>query len=197
MIRAIVLFLAMSAVAVAAEKKPAIGNFPFWSAPKREFCDQFVPGLNAVLMLTPDQIAKLHEARQATIDSEAIRAGSRKDPNLTDAQREARHKLVNDAQMELRQKASNILDASQRAIIEKANAAYGDVLSAVGREFEPRYGMVKGNEEATATLRKEQQERIAADFLLRLDGILSAEQKLILAEAAAQEKSLAANKQKK
>jgi hypothetical protein len=32
---------------VAAEKVPAIGYFPSWTAPKREYADQFVPGLNA------------------------------------------------------------------------------------------------------------------------------------------------------
>src|SRR5687767_4022119 len=76
-------------VAVADEKKPALGNFPFWSAPKREYADQFVPGLNAALMLTPDQISKLNEARRETIDSEAVRGSNRKDPNATEAEREA------------------------------------------------------------------------------------------------------------
>ena len=60
---------ALTASALAVEKKPAIGNFPFWSAPKREFSDQFVPGLNAALLLSPEQIEQLHAARRETIDS--------------------------------------------------------------------------------------------------------------------------------
>ena len=53
---ALMVVFALAASALAVEKKPAIGNFPFWSAPKREFSDQFVPGLNAALLLSPEQI---------------------------------------------------------------------------------------------------------------------------------------------
>ena len=80
--------LMFAVLAEAQEKKPAIGNFPFWSAPKREFADQFVPGLNAALLLTPEQIGKLHEARRETIDSETLKSKNRKDPNLSEAERE-------------------------------------------------------------------------------------------------------------
>ena len=101
-------FLIVS-TSLANEKVAAIGNFPFWSAPKREYSDQFVPGLNAVLWLTPEQITKLHEARRATIDSDAVRQVGRKDPNATEAQREATRKLVADANSNLRVRVSNIL----------------------------------------------------------------------------------------
>ena len=53
--------LCWTTLAEAQTKKPVIGNFPFWSMPKQEFADQFVPGLNAALLLTDEQIAKLVE----------------------------------------------------------------------------------------------------------------------------------------
>ena len=197
LLKACVVCLAVSSIAGAAEKVPAIGNFPFWSAPKREFCDQFVPGLNAALILTPEQIAKLHEARRETIDSEAMRAATRKDRNATEAQGEAAHKVSHAAHVELRLRASNILTAGQHAIIDKSNAAWVDVQGTVAQEFQPRFVAAKGNDDATAAARKEQHERIAAEFTRRLDGILSSEQKAVLEQAAAREKEQAANPKKK
>ncbi|TXT35694.1 MAG: hypothetical protein FD138_1254, partial [Planctomycetota bacterium] len=142
----VVLMLTVSAVA--AEKKPAIGNFPFWSAPKREYSDQFVPGLNAALLLSPQQIEQLQAARRETIDSETVRTRTRKDPNLTDAQREAAQKLMTEAQSNLRVKVSNILTADQRALIARINAAHQEVQKAAADEFQPKLTMSKGDDQA-------------------------------------------------
>lgn len=181
----VVFALAVSALAV--EKKPAIGNFPFWSAPKREFSDQFVPGLNAALQLSPEQIEQLHAARRETIDSETIRTTARKDPNLSEAQREANRKLVNDAQASLRIKVSNILTADQRALIERINAVHQEVGKAVNEEFQPKLVASKGDDQAQERFRQEMRERVSADFRSRLDGLLSPNQKAAFDQAAADE----------
>ncbi len=182
---------------VAAEKVPAIGNFPFWTAPKREYADQFVPGLNAALLLTPEQIAKLHEARRETIDSEALRGATKKDPDATEAQRAAASQKLAAAQVDLRVRASNILTAEQRSLIEKANAAYVDVQKTVMQEFEPRLVAAKGNDQAKETAQKELKERFTAEFVRKLDGILSSDQKVAMEQAAAKEREAALNPKKK
>ena len=187
---------ALAASALAVEKKPAIGNFPFWSAPKREYANQFVPGLNAALLLSPQQIEQLHAARRETIDNETLRAATRKDPNLTDAQREAAHKLVSDAQASLRIKVSNILTAEQRALIERINAVHLEVAKALNEEFQPKLTASKGDDQAQEKFRNEIRERLSSDFRGKLDGLLSPNQKSAFDQAAAEEQASAKNSKK-
>lgn len=190
----IVLALATSTFAI--EKKPAIGNFPFWSAPKREFADQFVPGLNAALLLSSEQIEQLQTARRETIDNETLRSTTRKDPNLSEAQRESNRKLLNDAQANLRIKVSNILTTDQRALIDRINAAHQEVEKAIAEEFQPKLVSSKGDEQAQTNLRKEIRERITADFRTKLDGLLSPNQKAAFDQAAADEQAAVKNAKK-
>lgn len=192
----LVMVFALAASALAAEKKPVIGNFPFWSAPKREYADQFVPGLNAALLLSPQQIEQLHAARRETIDNETLRAATRKDPNLTEAQREAAHKLVSEAHANLRIKVSNILTAEQRALIERINAVHQEVGKAVHEEFQPKLTASKGDDQAQERFRKEMTERIASDFRSKLDGLLSPNQKAAFDQAAMDEQAAAKNPKK-
>ncbi len=187
---------ALTASALAVEKKPAIGNFRFWSAPKREFADQFVPGLNSALLLSPEQIGQLHAARRETIDSETLRSATRKDPNLSDAQREATRKLVNDAQASLRIKVSNILTADQRAMIERINAVHLDVEKAIAEEFQPKLVASKGDEQAQEKFRNEMRERVSSDFRNKLDGLLLPNQKAAFDQASADEQASAKNAKK-
>ena len=192
----LIVVFALAASALAVEKKPAIGNFPFWSAPKREYADQFVPGLNAALLLSAEQIEQLHAARRETIDNETLRAATRKDPNLTEAQREAAHKLVSDAQASLRIKVSNILTAEQRALIERINAVHQEVGKAVHEEFQPKVTASKGDDQAQERFRKELHERLSSDFHSKLDGLLSPNQKAAFDHAAMDEQAAAKNSKK-
>ncbi|MCI0704094.1 MAG: hypothetical protein L0241_23805, partial [Planctomycetia bacterium] len=50
-------------------EKPELIDFPFWTAPKTPHAKAFVPGLQAALQLTPEQVEKILAARSATIDS--------------------------------------------------------------------------------------------------------------------------------
>ena len=198
MVRTLVLTIALllTVTAVAVEKKPAIGNFPFWSAPKREYADQFVPGLNAALLLSPEQIEQLHSARRETIDSETLRTATRKDPNLTEPQREAAHKLVSEAHASLRIKVSNILTADQRALIERINAVHQEVQKGVLEEFQPKLTASKGDDQVQERLRNEMRERVSSDLRSRLDGLFSPNQKAAFEQAAADEQAAATNSKK-
>jgi hypothetical protein len=170
------------------DKRPDVGDFPFWTAPKNPHARPFVPGLNAVLLLSDEQSRKITTAREEILGTEEVRTASRKDPNSTEAQRTANHKVVTEATAKLHEKVAGILTAGQKALIEKIDAAHVEVTRATFDEFEANFGAAKGNEEATTRLHKEVREKIAADFGKKLDGILTAEQKEALKKAAAAEK---------
>lgn len=186
---AVILFLSLSLAtpAEAQAKKPAIGNFPFWSQPKQEFSDQLVPGLNAALLLSDEQITKLQEARRETIDNEQLRGKKDKSVELPEAEREARRKATQEAYTNLRTKVSNILTAEQRTLIEQINAAHLEVTKAAADEFGPQLVGAKGNADLQKRLQQEKRDRISANFKAKLESILSPNQKAAWEAAAAQE----------
>ena len=177
------------------EKRPDVSGFPFWKAPKIGYTKPFVPGLNAVLMLSDEQKEKLVTAQHETVNSETVQEAGRRvktNPNASEAERQAARETMEQAQTDFRVRVAAILTAEQKALIENINAAYEDVRNAVGQEFQPRYAAAKGNEQEAAKVRIEAQEKTEADFLRRLAGMLSSEQNLALAKAAAEEKERAA-----
>lgn len=186
--------LCVATLAEAQVKKPTIGNFPFWSVPKQEFADQLVPGLNAALLLSDEQIVKLQEARRETIDNEQVRGKKIKDPNVvvSDAEREARNKKTQEAYANLRTKVSNILTAEQRTLIEQINAAHLEVTKAAAEEFAVQLTSAKGNDDLQKSLQQQKRDRIASKFKAKLEGILSPNQKAAWEKAAAEELANAA-----
>ena len=190
----VVASLCLATLAEAEAKKPTIGNFPFWSMPKQEFADQLVPGLNAALLLSDEQIVKLQEARRETIDNEQLRGKKIKDPNVTvsEAEREARHKATQEAYANLRAKISNILTAEQRTLIEQINAAHLEVSKAAADEFAVQLTSSKGNDDLQKSLQQQKRDRIASNFKSRLEGLLSPNQKAAWEKAAAEELANAA-----
>lgn len=183
----LIVSLSLGTQAEAQAKKPAIGNFPFWSQPKQEFSDQLVPGLNAALLLSDEQIAKLQEARRETIDNEQLRGKKDKSVELPEAEREARRKATQEAYTNLRTKVSNILTAEQRTLIEQINAAHLEVTKAAADEFGPQLVGAKGNDDLQKRLQQEKRDRITANFKAKLESILSPNQKAAWEAAAAQE----------
>lgn len=179
--------LCLGTLAEAQTKKPTIGNFPFWSVPKQEFADQLVPGLNAALLLSDEQIVKLQEARRETIDNEQLRGKKEKSVELPEAEREARRKATQEAYTNLRTKVSNILTAEQRTLIEQINAAHLEVTKAAAEEFSVQLTSAKGNDDLQKRLQQEKRDRIAANFKAKLESILSPNQKAAWEAAAAQE----------
>jgi len=192
--------IALLAAPVAAqkEKKPEIGDFPFWSGPKTPHAHAFVPGLQAALELTPAQIEKIHAARAATVDSEEIRALKRKgDPNATADELATAATKRSEAAEKLYQEVDAILTKDQKALIEKINDSFAKVVAEVGGQFQADFEAAKGNADETAKLRKDLREAIAETFNKKLDGLLSTEQRAAVKKAAEEEaKRAEANKDK-
>jgi hypothetical protein len=180
------------------EKKPALQDFPFWSAPKQPHARAFVPGLQAALELTPEQTEKILAAIEQTVNSEEIRKLPNKgDPNATADQLAQASAKRAEAAEKLYKEIDNILTKDQKALIEKINDSYAKVASEVGGEFEAKFAAAKGNAEDTAAVRKEQGEAIVASFDKKLDGILTTEQKAAVKKAAEEEaKQATENKNK-
>jgi hypothetical protein len=188
----------LSATPALAQKKPELTNFPFWSAPKQPHAQAFVPGLQAALELTPDQVEKILAARAATIDSPEIRAlKSKKDPNATADEIATGAAKRAEATEKLYKEVDGILTKDQKALIEKINDAYAKVAAEVGEDFQPKIAAAKGNAEDQAALRKEMREAVAAAFDKKLDAILTADQKAAVKKAAEEEKKRAADNKDK
>lgn len=165
----------VTAPATAAEKKPPQTHgrdFPYWSAPKRPHTRAFVPGLQAALQLTPEQIEKIEAVCNDTIDRP-----------------ENRTKETAGAAFEkARAQVADILTADQKKLIEKINDAYAKVVGEVSSEYTPRFGTVKGNDEERAKISKEMHEAIATAFEKKLDTLLSAEQRAAVKKLGEEQK---------
>lgn len=175
-------------------KQPAIGNFAFWAGKGDQKTGPYVPGLNAVLQLTDEQISSLHAAVQETVQTEDLQASGRKlkgDANATQAEREAHQQQYARAQAKLQDRVAAILTAEQKALIEKINAAYADAQKAGMDSFSTRFANVKGKGEDAKALQTEFQAYVARDLHTRLTGILSADQRGAMAKVAEAEAAAA------
>lgn len=189
---------AMFAAPASAQKKAELHDFPFWTAPKAPHARAFVPGLQAALELTPEQVEKILAARAATIDSPEIRAFKQKnDPNATADELAKASAARAEATEKLFKEVDTILTKDQKALIEKINDAYAKVVSEVGTEFQAKFAAAKGNAEEMATVKKEATEAITEAFGKKLDGLLTNDQRTAVKKAAEEEaKRAAANKDK-
>jgi hypothetical protein len=170
------------------EKKPALGDFPFWAAPKTPHAKAFVPGLQAALGLTPEQIEKIAEARLATVDSEEIRALKKKgDPNATAEELAVAAARRDEATEKLHAKVGDILTKDQKALVEKLNDAYARVVEDVTNDYQQKLVDAKGNAEDTARLRKEMRESVVTAYEKKLDALLGTDQREAVRKAAAEE----------
>ncbi|MBA4186900.1 MAG: hypothetical protein C0467_02660 [Planctomycetaceae bacterium] len=176
-----------------AQKKPELTNFAFWTTPKTPHAQAFVPGLQAALELTPEQIEKIIAAQNATIHSPEIQALKRKgDPTATaDELAKGAAKRAESAE-KLFKDVDGILTKDQKALIEKMNESYEKVLGEVGEQFQAKFVAAKGNAEEMAAVRKEHGEAIVEGFNKKLTNILSTAQKQAVEKAAEIEKKRAA-----
>jgi len=163
--------LLLAGPSTAAEKKPAeLRDFPFWTGPKNPHARAFVPGLQAALQLTPEQVAKIEEACRETIDKP-----ENKGKNAPGAAA---------AQEKLFDMVKGILTDDQRKQIEKVNDAYARAISDTYGDFEPQFVASKGNAEEMAKVRAAYTKAMTESFEKKLEGILSNEQREAVKKSA-------------
>lgn len=182
-----------SSVAVQ-EKRPGVADFPFWSAPKQVYARQFVPGLNAALLLTAEQVEKLAAVRRETIGDPSLVESARKqkgDRNATAEQRQAVREAVQAAHEQLRARTAEILTTEQKALVARINATWADVQATVRQEFEPRFTVSKGNPDEQATVQKEYRAKVAEQFTQTVENLLTADQRAAMTKAAEEERGAA------
>lgn len=188
----IALFLFLSPVYAQKVKVAYVGDFPFWASKKQPHVKPYVPGLNAVLLLTKEQTEKIGQAKDETLGSdsvkEAMKAG-KTDPKARE--------VIEAAQKQLYEKVNGILTGAQKELIEKVNAAYGDAQAAAVEAKQADFASAKGNKEEMAKIRAAIEEKAAADFSSKLTSLLSKEQQDALQKAADEAKKRAADSPKK
>jgi hypothetical protein len=190
--------VALVSVPASAQKKAALHDFPFWSAPKNPHAHAFVPGLQAALELTPEQVEKIIAARLATVESpEITKLPHKGDPKATADDLAKAGARREEAVEKLYKEVDTILTRDQKALIEKINDAYAKVAAEVVDEFQPKFAAAKGNAEDTSAVNKELKEALATAFDKKLDALLTADQKTAVKKAAEEEaKRAAVNKDK-
>jgi hypothetical protein len=163
----------LTSPAAAAEKKPKKPqprDFPCWTAPKKPHARAFVPGLQAALQLTPEQVQRIEAACRDTIGKPEAKA-------TAGAAFDKAHALV-----------FEVLTADQKKRIERSNGASAKAVEEVAGDFDARFSAAKGGEEELKKVGKELDEAVVAAFEKRLDMILTAEQRKAVKEAAAEPK---------
>ena len=187
--------IALCAAAAMAQRRPSLRGLPLWPGPAERgsgaLVTQYVPGLDAALMLTDDQIGKIQAAQMAQreILKAAIGDKNPRDPNLTVAEKEVIRKSYEEANAKLQETVVGVLTAEQKALIQKVGTAYADLRKSVEAEFRQKaVAIPRDDQEARAKLYQEMEAKVEADFTKMLDTLLPAEQRAAVAKAAAEEK---------
>jgi hypothetical protein len=164
-----------------------LSDYPFWTGKKTTVGPPFVPGLNAVLLLTDDQKQQIAAARDEMANDEGVKAArslSKNDPSVTAVQREKARATMEAATTRLRERVATILTPEQKALIEKINAAYTAAVEEAGIIYADKFASVKADEAARRRIQEEKNQDTEEQFLQKLDGILNASQREAMTRAA-------------
>ena len=190
--------IALSSLAATAQRRPNVRGLLVWPGPAERgggaLVMQYVPGLDAALLLTDEQIDKIATAQTAQRETIKAAVGDKnpRDPNLTEAEKETMRKAYEEANAKLRETVTGILNADQKALIQKVGAAHEDLLKTVEAEFRQKaVAIPRDDQEAHTKLYKEMRDKVEADFTKMLDTLLTTEQRAAVAKAAAEEKKRA------
>ncbi|HSI12807.1 MAG TPA: hypothetical protein VK961_12230 [Chthoniobacter sp.] len=182
------------------EKGAGANDYPFWSSKKRADAPEFVPGLNAILQITPTQQEQIAAARNEMANDEAFKAArsiSKNDPSVTQEQRDKARAAVDAANAKLREKVAAILTPEQAALIAKVNAAYQGALDEVGTVYEEKFASIKADPAARQRVQQEKNQDTEDHFLHKLDTLLTPAQKDAMTKAAEEEQRRTAASPKK
>ena len=144
------------------QKRPDVTDYPFWTAKKRGYVAQFVPGLTAVLELSDAQKERIAAARDEMSNDEAMKAArgiSKSDPSVTAEQRDRARAALEAATARLREKVAAILTAEQKALIDKINAAYAAAVEGYGQFLHKLDGLLAPGQKEAMKVAAEREER--------------------------------------
>ncbi|MEQ2008053.1 MAG: hypothetical protein ABMA26_14750 [Limisphaerales bacterium] len=178
------------------QKSTDLSGFPLWTAKKNPLAGPFIPGLNAALLLTEEQKAKLNAVRDETLGNEKLqKLGTtvKLNPNTSEADRDAARKAYEEARGQFKDRVDAILTADQRKLITTISTVFEEVASATGEAYRDRFAQLKGDKVGMEELQKESREKTMKDFKARLEGTLSKEQWAALNKAAEAEEAVAKN----
>ncbi len=188
------LLFASGPPSLAAEKtkgKPDPAGLPLWSSKSGTLASrQYLPGLNATLLLSDEQVAKLHAAWQETVHTPELRTQSRQlkeAVNPTEAQRAEVRKLHEVAEGQLQTRVKAILSRTQQELMASIEVVYGQAREAVNADLTAEFGALKAKTEEAQRVRKLATERLAVEFQRRLTLTLTPQQLEALRTAAAEE----------
>jgi hypothetical protein len=191
----IALLCAAASPALADQKKktgrPDPSGLPLWSAKGTPLAGrQYVPGLNAALLLSDEQVESLHAAWRETLGSPEQREKGRRfkeTPNPTEEQRKEVRLLREAAHGRLQSQVAAILRPAQRDLMVSIEVLYGQAQETVKADLASAFALKKSDPEEAERLQRSLNERLAADFRRRLEEVLTPEQRLAFQAAAAEE----------
>jgi hypothetical protein len=157
------------------------------------------PGINAALLLSEEQMKKLHAARAETIGSDAAKEAGKllkSDPNATEAQREAAKKTLNELRSELQNKVRVVLTADQQTLVQKLNDTSIEIHKKVREALEAEFSAAKGNDEAQKEVYEKYRKQLQDEFNTQIIQVLSPAQLEAVKKAAEAQKAAAENPDK-
>ncbi len=144
-----------------------------------------VPGLRALVQLSGEQKAKLAEATKSALNSDEYKAALKtsKDKNADKKARRQAAKLVRETQSGLRAKVVGVLSDDQKKLVTSVNSAADGAAKKVRAEFAGKLKELKGDKEGRKKLQKEIAGKVQAAVAASVTGVLSDEQKEVVAKA--------------
>lgn len=172
--------------------RPDPSGLSLWSAKGMPLIvRQYVPGLNAALLLSDAQVEQLYAAWRETVDSPELQEKGRilkTNPNPTEEQQREVRLLYEAAHGRLQSRVAAILTPAQKELVTGIEVLYRAAEEAVHTELSPEFALVKQGLRQPEQVEKLAKERLEAVFLERLSGRLTAEQLTALTHAAAEER---------
>jgi hypothetical protein len=192
---ALLLSLCVASAPATAQKKekgrPDASGLRLWSAKGMPLVSaQYVPGLNAALLLSDRQIEQLTTAWRETVEGPELTEKGRAlkaNPSPTEAQRREVQELYEVAHGRLQSRVAAILTRAQEELAASIEVLYREAQEAVSIELAPQVAQAKASNEGLERLWKLEKERVAEELLQRLTGVLTAEQRVAMEVAAREE----------
>ena len=153
---------------------------------------QYVPGLNAALLLSEDQLIQLYDAFRQTVDSPDLHEKGKSlklNPNATDSERKQHQADYEAAHGQLESKVAAILTPQQKELQLSIELLYKEAREKAREDLAAEFVALKMDKTQTERVNKLYEERFEADFKTRLRERLTPQQFEAMEKAAAAEKA--------